>query len=166
MILEGILLLLPYSWPHAFIPVVPYYLFPVLIDTPSPFVFGTSTRTFSYVKELVPQDIDTIFLHHECNIPTPHIPDNSRRWLLVFYLFFFHRINSLEQLDLSLPDSVFYRKCKGIVSSFYWKLLPSFSNYLYTLLGNVCLFNNLEYMANEVTEKYKGFYSRLLGTQV
>lgn len=164
--MEGILLLLPYSWPHAFIPIVPYYLLPVLIDTPSPFVFGTSSRTYSYVKELIPEDVDTIFLHDECSIPTPHIPADARRWLYSLLLYFIIRINSLEQLDVTLPDSIFCTRCKAIISSFYWMLLPSFSHYLYTLLGNVCLFNTLGYLANEVSEEYHSFYERLLGTQV
>ena len=164
--MEGILLLLPYSWPHAFIPIVPYYLLPVLIDTPSPFVFGTSSRTYSYVKELIPEDVDTLFLHDECSIPTPHIPADARRWLYSLLLYFIIRINSLEQLDVTLPDSIFCTRCKAIISSFYWMLLPSFSHYLYTLLGNVCLFNTLGYLANEVSEEYHCFYERLLGTQV
>lgn len=76
--------MLPYSWAHTFIPVVPYYLLTILIDSPSPFIFGTSASTFAYVKDIVPADVDVIFLHDECKAPCPQIPLSIRRWLYEF----------------------------------------------------------------------------------
>ena len=77
-----------------------------------------------------------------------------------------YRINALSSLDLTLSPSEFCRNCKAIVSSFFWSLLPNISQYLYTLLGDCCLFNNVEYITNEVQEEYKAFYEKLLATQV
>ena len=65
MILEGLLLLLPYPWPHGFIPTVPIYLLPILIDTPSPFLFGTSVTSFAYIRSILSDDVKVIFLHQE-----------------------------------------------------------------------------------------------------
>lgn len=44
-------------------------------------------------------------------------------------------------------------------------LLPRFSSYLYTLLGNTCYFNHTEYIVQEVPDTFKPFYQRLLTTQ-
>lgn len=70
------------------------------------------------------------------------------------------------EISLELPTEQFVSECKQAVYSFYWMLLPSFSSYLYTLLGNVCLFNNVEYITNEISEEYRSFYTHLLSTQV
>lgn len=77
-----------------------------------------------------------------------------------------YSVNTLMETSLSLPTEQFVSECKQAVYSFYWMLLPSFSRYLYTLLGNVCLFNNVEYIANEISEEYHSFYTHLLSTQV
>ena len=69
-------------------------------------------------------------------------------------------------MNFSLPEDAFYRYVKQIVYSFYWKLFPSFSYYLFTLLGNVCLFNTSQYIQNEVDEEFRPFYNQILSTQV
>ena len=153
-ILEGLLLLLPYSWPHAFIPITPFYLLPILIDSPSPFIFGTSITTYSYVQNVVPKDIHVIFVKEDCQCPCPSIPPLPKQWL----------INKLITIHSS--GIQFVNECKQAVNAFFWMLLPSFSKYLFTLLANLCLFNNIDYIANEVSEEYRGFYTRLLATQV
>ena len=76
------------------------------------------------------------------------------------------RINQFNALNFSLPEDAFYRHVKQIVYSFYWKLFPSFSYYLFTLLGNVCLFNSSQYIQNEVDEEFRPFYNQILSTQV
>lgn len=68
---------------------------------------------------------------------------------------------------MNIPSNVEgVHEAKHIINRFYWMLLPSFPQYLFTLLGNVCLFNSMEYVANEVSEEYRSFYTRLLSTQV
>lgn len=81
ILLEGLLVLLPYTWPHPFIPLIPYYLLPVLIDSPSPFLFGTSITTYSFVKDSIPADVNVIFLRDHSQCPSPLIPDVPRRWM-------------------------------------------------------------------------------------
>ena len=81
VLLEAILLLLPYAWPHAFIPLIPYYLLPILIDSPSPFLFGTSLSTFAIVKDHLPDDIHVIYLREDCVKSLFLMPPSPKRWL-------------------------------------------------------------------------------------
>lgn len=81
MILEGLSLLLPYPWPHGFIPVIPFYLLPVLIDTPSPFLFGTSNISFAYIRASISHDIHVVYLTERYNGTIPFIPIKPRQWL-------------------------------------------------------------------------------------
>lgn len=82
-LLEAFLLLLPYSWPHAFIPLIPYYLLPILIESPSPFLFGTSLSTFSFVKDTIPPDVHVLFLNQDFTTNIPSIPPLPKRFLFV-----------------------------------------------------------------------------------
>lgn len=83
-VLEGLSLLLPYPWPHGFIPVIPFYLLPVLIDSPSPFLFGTSNTSFAYIRSSISHDIHVIYLTERYHGTAPSIPPKPRQWLWAF----------------------------------------------------------------------------------
>lgn len=83
-ILEGLSLLLPYPWPHGFIPVIPIYLLPVLIDSPSPFLFGTSNTSFAYIQSSISHDIHVVYLSERYHGEIPSIPIKPRQWLWLF----------------------------------------------------------------------------------
>lgn len=153
--LEALLLLLPYAYPHTVIPLVPYYLLRILVDSPSPFLFGTSAFTLASASHAIPPDVHTLFLFSETPIPSPAIPEAPRRWVL----------HQLSLVDFSLPDALLCSSFQTIIGRFFWQLLPHFSAYLYTFLDGVCFFNNVEYINHEVPEAFRAFYHRLLSTQ-
>ena len=147
--------MLPYAWPHTFIPLIPYYLLSVLVDSPSPFLFGTTTTTFSSVRDSIPSDVVVVFLSSSPPSPSFSIPEYPKRWIL----------HQLSLIDLTQSDSALFSQVQHVVGTFFWMLLPRFSSYLYTLLGNTCYFNHPEYIVQEVPDTFKPFYQRLLTTQ-